>query len=50
MDKKKEKTIRLNSRVRTDQFKYIKALANKKNSGDAETLRLIIDYYIEKHK
>lgn len=50
MDKKKEKTVRVNSRVHPYQFKYIKSLAKKEDWTDGETLRIVIDYYIDKHK
>lgn len=41
---------RVNTRIREDQKKFIKAEAKKKNLTEGEVFRLIIDSYMEKNK
>lgn len=47
---KKETMVRINSRVRKDQFKFIREEAKKQKVGEGEMHRIIIDYYISKNK
>lgn len=47
--------IRINTRVRPDQSKFIKALAKKENANgikptEGDIIRMMIDTYIGKHK
>jgi hypothetical protein len=44
----KDNFIRINSRVRKDQIKFIKDFAKKNNLGEGETHRLIIDDFMSK--
>lgn len=39
--------FRINSRIRPDQHKYIKALAKKNNWSEGDALRYIIDNQIK---
>jgi len=47
---KKEALVRINSRIRVDQHKYAKELAEKRGVPEGEIHREIFDYYIKKHK
>lgn len=50
--------VRINSRIRVDQKKYLKELVKERNTdkpkdekvGEAELHREMIDYYKSKHK
>lgn len=42
--------LRMNSRIRKDQKKYIRDIAKSKKVGDGVIHREIIDYYINNHK
>jgi hypothetical protein len=45
--KRKSDTLcRINSRIRLDQHKFIKAYAKKKKIGEGEAIRAIIDNYM----
>jgi len=46
----KNTLVRIYPGVRRDQKKFIKDEAKKKKVGEGELHRVIIDYYIDKHK
>lgn len=48
MAKKKEVPIRMNSRVRTDQFKFIKDYARMNDMTEGEVYRLALDEFMSK--
>ena len=50
MPKKKETFVRINSRVRQDQFNFVRAEAKKQGEGEGSMHRIIIDYYIKNKK
>ena len=50
MANKKEGMKRINSRVRKDQFNFIRVEAKKKKVGEGEMHRIIIDEYITNNK
>jgi len=50
MESKKDTMQRINSRVRRDQFKSVRAEAKKLKVGEGEMHRIIIDYYFSKNK
>lgn len=45
-----EPMVRINSRVRKDQHKFIKDHAKKARKTEGEMHRDVIDYYIKNHK
>jgi len=50
MLRKPEQTVRLNSHVRPDQKMFIKREAKRLKLGEGEINRMIIDFYMKKHK
>jgi hypothetical protein len=47
---KKEILTRINSRVRADQKKFLKAEAKRLKIGEGELHRKIVDFYMSKNK
>lgn len=43
---KQENLVRINSRIRKEQFKFVKELAKERKIGEGEAHRLIIDEFI----
>ncbi len=50
MKKKPEVMIRINTRIRPEQYRFVKSLAGERNMGEGEVHREIIDFYIAKSK
>jgi hypothetical protein len=48
MKKKVEKLFRVNHGIRPDQNLAIKDIATKKEMGEGEVLRMMIDYYLNR--
>lgn len=46
MKNKKETFIRINSRIRNDQFLFVKKLAKEKKFGEGEAHRFILDEFM----
>lgn len=44
--KKAVEWVRINTRIRPDQMKFIKGYAEMKQMTEGETHRLILDYYM----
>jgi hypothetical protein len=48
MEKRQQPMVRVNTRIRVEQDKFIKAKAKRENLTEGEAIRLIIDSYMGK--